>query len=63
VFLFLHDQVKEDEMGTACSTHGEKRNVYRVLVGKLEGKRLMGKLDVGQRIILKWILEKKDGVV
>jgi hypothetical protein len=23
----------------ACSTHGEKRNVYTILVGKLEGKR------------------------
>jgi hypothetical protein len=26
-------------MGRACSIHGEKRNAYRVLVGKLEGKR------------------------
>jgi hypothetical protein len=26
-------------MGRACSTTGDKRNVYRILVGKLEGKR------------------------
>jgi hypothetical protein len=26
-------------MGSACSTNGEKRNVYRILVGKAEGKR------------------------
>jgi hypothetical protein len=26
-------------MGCACSTNGEKRNAYRVLVGKPEGKR------------------------
>jgi hypothetical protein len=26
-------------MGGACSTHGEKRNAYRILVGKPEGKR------------------------
>jgi hypothetical protein len=26
-------------MGRACSTHGEKRNEYEVLVGKPEGKR------------------------
>jgi hypothetical protein len=26
-------------MGRACSTNGEKRNTYRILVGKLEGKR------------------------
>jgi hypothetical protein len=32
-------QVKEDEMGRACSTNGEKRNAYRILVGKPEGKR------------------------
>jgi hypothetical protein len=26
-------------MGWACSTNGEKRNAYRILVGKPEGKR------------------------
>jgi hypothetical protein len=26
-------------MGKACSTNGEKRNAYRILVGKPEGKR------------------------
>jgi hypothetical protein len=26
-------------MGTACSTNGEKRNAYRILIGKPEGKR------------------------
>jgi hypothetical protein len=30
-------------MGGACSTHGEKRNVCRVLVGKPEGKRPLGR--------------------
>jgi hypothetical protein len=28
-----------DEMGTVCSTNGEKRNACRLLVGKPEGKR------------------------
>jgi hypothetical protein len=37
------DQVKEDEMGRACSTNGGKRNAYRILVGKPEGKRPLGK--------------------
>jgi hypothetical protein len=32
-------QFTEDEMGKGCSTLGEKRNVYRILVGKAEGKR------------------------
>jgi hypothetical protein len=30
-------------MGRACSTNGEKRNAYRILVGKPEGKRLLGR--------------------
>jgi hypothetical protein len=30
-------------MGGACSTYGEKRGVYRVLVGKPEGKKPLGR--------------------
>jgi hypothetical protein len=30
-------------MGGACSTNGEKRNDYRLLVGKPEGKRSLGR--------------------
>jgi hypothetical protein len=30
-------------MGGACSTNGEKRNAYRILVGKPEGKKLLGR--------------------
>jgi hypothetical protein len=32
-----------DEMGRACSTNGEKRNAYMILVGKPEGKRPLGR--------------------
>jgi hypothetical protein len=39
----LNDQVKEDEMGKACSTKGEKRNAYRILLGNPEGKRPLGR--------------------
>jgi hypothetical protein len=35
--------VKEDEMGRACSTKGKKRNACRILVGKPEGNRPLGK--------------------
>jgi hypothetical protein len=45
-------------MGRACSTHGEKRHAYRILVGKPGGKRPLGRLDVSGRIILKWVLER-----
>jgi hypothetical protein len=30
-------------MGRACSTNWAKRNAYRILVGKTEGKRLLGR--------------------
>jgi hypothetical protein len=30
-------------MGGARSTNGEKRNAYRLLVGKLEGRRPLGR--------------------
>jgi hypothetical protein len=30
-------------MGRACSTNGEKRNAYRILVGKPERKRPLGR--------------------
>jgi hypothetical protein len=43
-------------MGRACSTYGGGR-VYRVLVGKLEGKTPLGRID---GILLKWIFNKWD---
>jgi hypothetical protein len=33
-----NDQVKEDEMGRAYSMKGKKRNAYRILMGKPEGR-------------------------
>jgi hypothetical protein len=33
----LHS-LKEDEVGWTLGTHGEGRGIYRVLVGRLEGK-------------------------
>ena len=41
---------------------GEGRGVYRVLVGKPEGKSHWGDLDVDGRIILRWIFGKWEGV-
>jgi hypothetical protein len=42
-----------DEMGRACSTNGEKRNAYRILVGDHWEDQ-----DVGRWTILGWILER-----
>jgi hypothetical protein len=45
-------------MVRACTSHGANRNACRVLMGKPEGNRPLGRLDVSGRIIFKWILEK-----
>ena len=50
-------------MSGACSTYGTRRDVYRVSVGKPEGKRPLLGPDVGGRIILRWIFRKWEGVV
>jgi hypothetical protein len=39
---------------------GERRGVYRVLVGKPEGKKPHGNPGVDGRIILRWIFRKLD---
>jgi hypothetical protein len=45
-------------MGWPCSTNGEKRNAYSLLVGKLEVKRPLGRQRLGGWIILGWIMER-----
>ena len=37
------NKMEKSEMGGARSTYGERRGVYRVLVGKTEVKRLLGR--------------------
>jgi len=44
-------------MEGSCSTYGE-RSTFRVLVGKLQGKRPLADLSADGRIILAWILSK-----
>ena len=39
----MGDQIGKNEMGGACSTYGDRRGVYRVSVGKPEGKRPLGR--------------------
>ena len=49
-------------MGWACSAYGARSRggVYRVLVGKPEGRRPLGDLGVDGWIILGWICRKWD---
>jgi hypothetical protein len=35
--------MKENEMGTACCTHGEKKNACRVLMGNPGERRPLGR--------------------
>jgi hypothetical protein len=39
----LGDQIEKNEMDRACSLCGERRGVYRVLVGNPLGKRELGR--------------------
>jgi hypothetical protein len=42
--------------GRACSTHGEMRTVYRILVGNPKGRNHLRVIGLHERIILKLIL-------
>ena len=54
------DQSEKNEVGGACSTYGEKRVAYRVLVGKPEERDHLEDPGVDERIILRWIFRKWD---
>jgi hypothetical protein len=37
------NQIEKNEMGGACSTYGDKRGAYRILVRRPEGRRPLGR--------------------
>jgi hypothetical protein len=57
------EEAKDDEMGRVCSTNGAKWNAYRIFVGKPEKRDHWEDQDVSGWIILKWILDSKNGVI
>jgi len=56
--------IKSRRMGgaghVACMGGGKRRDTYRVLEGKPEGNRPLGRHSIDERIILKWIFRKWD---
>jgi len=48
-------------MGEACSTYGGEEAAYRVLVGKPEGKKPLGRPGLDGRIVLRLIFRKLGG--
>jgi hypothetical protein len=50
-------------MCETCSTQSERRNAYKILVGKPDGKRPLGRLDVDGSFVLEWVFGKQSGKV
>jgi hypothetical protein len=50
-------------MGGPCSTNGEKRNAYRLLVGKPEGKRPLGRPRYKWVVNIRMDLGEWDGAM
>jgi hypothetical protein len=48
-------------MRGARSRHWRQEGAYKVLVGRPERKKPLGRMGVGGRIILKWIFRTRDG--
>jgi hypothetical protein len=54
------DIIKKNEMGWTCSTFGERRGIYRVLVGNLRERDHMEDTGKDGKIILRWIFREWD---
>jgi hypothetical protein len=57
----LNDEIRKQEMGMACSILGDKRIAYSILMRKQRRKDHQEDADVGDRIILNWILANRMG--
>ena len=57
---FSVDKIEKNEMGWASRAYGERRGVYRVLVGNLRERNHLGGPGVDGRITLRWIFRKWD---
>jgi hypothetical protein len=46
-------------LGGICRTNWRDGNAYRILAGKSEGKKLLGRQSASKKIVLKLTLEKQ----
>ena len=56
----MGDKIKNNEVGGHVARMGERRGVYRVLVGKLMERDHLGDQGVDESIIRRWIFRKWD---
>jgi hypothetical protein len=66
--ILLGWSIKEDEMDIACSTHGEMRNSYKILVGEIEVKISLGRPrrrweDILECFLEKWVRKIRTGLI
>ena len=55
------DHIEKNEMAGACGTYmGDRRGLFKVLVGKPEGKNNLEDPGIDGRIILRWIFRNWD---
>jgi len=54
--------IEKNEMGGACGAYGGGERCAKVLVGKPEGKRPLGRSSRRWGIILRWLFGKWEGV-
>jgi hypothetical protein len=55
--------IKSRRMRWACSSNGEKKNAYRILVANQKEIDQWVEQDIGGNVIMKWILKTYDGVL